>query len=120
MPGIKQNVHLHVMVTEDELDFVHTRMAEPDISDIGAYVRKMKLNSYILHVEGLTPVKVLVSLQRYCSNNLNQVGIHAHTYRRESNVLIELSALVKDNKEDQSLRDNPLLLTIMFLLSANQ
>ena len=34
---------------------------------------------YILHID-LTPVKELISLQRRCSNNLNQVAIHAHTY----------------------------------------
>mgnify|MGYP006953406119 CR=1 FL=1 len=92
MPGIKQNVHLHVMVTEDELDFVHTRMAEPDISDIGAYVRKMALNGYILHVD-LAPVKELVSLQRRCANNLNQVAIHANTYGIYPS---EIAALQKD------------------------
>ena len=42
-------------------------------------VRKMALNGYILHID-LAPVKELISLQRRCSNNLNQVAIHAHTY----------------------------------------
>ena len=73
MPGRKRNVHLHVMVTEDELAAIHARMAEAGISNTGAYVRKMALNGYILHVD-LAPVKELVSLQRRCSNNLNQVA----------------------------------------------
>lgn len=34
---------------------------------------------YILHID-LAPVKELISLQRRCSNNLNQVAVHAHTY----------------------------------------
>ena len=46
---------------------------------MGAYIRKMALNGYVLHVD-LSPVKELVSLQRRCSNNLNQVAIHANTY----------------------------------------
>ena len=79
MPGRKRNVHLHVMVTEDELAAIHARMAEAGISNTGAYVRKMALNGYILHVD-LAPVKELVSLQRRCSNNLNQVAVHANTY----------------------------------------
>ena len=33
----------------------------------------------ILHID-LAPVKELISLQRRCSNNLNQVAVHAHTY----------------------------------------
>ena len=79
MPGRKRNVHLHVMVTEDELAAIHARMAEAGISNTGAFVRKMALNGYILHVD-LAPVKELVSLQRRCSNNLNQVAVHANTY----------------------------------------
>ena len=79
MENRKRNVHLHVMVTPDELAAIHERMAEVGISNAGAYVRKMALNGYILHID-LAPVKELISLQRRCSNNLNQVAIHAHTY----------------------------------------
>ena len=57
----------------------HERMAEAGISNAGAYIRKMALNGYILHVD-LAPIKELISLQRRCSNNLNQVAVHAHTY----------------------------------------
>lgn len=42
-------------------------------------MRKMALNGYVLHVD-LEPVRELVSLQRRCFNNLNQVAIHANTY----------------------------------------
>ena len=67
MENRKRNVHLHVMVTPDELAAIHERMAEVGISNAGAYVRKMALNGYILHID-LTPVKELISLQRRCSN----------------------------------------------------
>ena len=60
MPGRKRNIHLHVMVTEDELAAIHGRMAEAGISNAGAYMRKMALNGYILHID-LAPVKELVS-----------------------------------------------------------
>ena len=66
-------------LTPDELAAIHERMAEAGISNAGAYVRKMALNGYILHVD-LAPIKELISLQRRCSNNLNQVAVHAHTY----------------------------------------
>ena len=49
------------------------------IRNMGAYMRKMALNGYVLHVD-LSPVRELVSLQRRCSNNLNQVAIQANTY----------------------------------------
>ncbi len=44
------------MVTPDELAAIHDRMTEAGISNAGAYVRKMALNGYILHID-LAPVK---------------------------------------------------------------
>ena len=94
------------------INFDERRMAEAGISNAGAYMRKMALNGYILHVD-LAPVKELVSLQRRCANNLNQVAVHANTFGvypeeiaglqrdyeklwgRVSDVLMELSALVE-------------------------
>ena len=37
------------------------------------------LNTYVLHVD-LSDIRELVSLQRRCANNLNQVAIHVNTY----------------------------------------
>jgi len=91
----KRNIHLHVMVTEDEFEAIHQRMSEAGITNTGAYVRKMALNGYVLNVD-LAPVKELVSLQRRCSNNLNQVAIHANTYGVYPS---EISGLQKDYAE---------------------
>ena len=46
---------------------------------MGAYIRKMALNGYVLNVD-LSPVKELVALQRRCANNLNQAAKNANTY----------------------------------------
>lgn len=67
------------MVSEEEQTLIQERMAEAGIRNMGAYMRKMALNGYVLHVD-LSPVQELVSLQRRCSNNLNQVAIQANTY----------------------------------------
>ena len=75
----RRPVHLHVMVSEEELALIRERMAEAGIQNMSAYMRKMALNGYVLHVD-LSPVRELVSLQRRCSNNLNQVAIQANTY----------------------------------------
>ena len=75
----RRSVHLHVMVTPEEQALIADRMTEAGISNMGAYMRKMALNGYVLHVD-LSPVQELVSLQRRCSNNLNQVAIQANTY----------------------------------------
>ena len=58
----------------------------------GAYMRKMALNGYVLHVD-LSDIRELVALQRRCANNLNQVAIHANTY---GIYLSEITALQKD------------------------
>ena len=77
--GRARKVHLHVRVTPEELALIHERMTEAGISNAGAYVRKMALNGYVLHVD-LSPVQELVSLQRRCSNNLNQIARGVNTY----------------------------------------
>ena len=85
-------IHPHVMVSEDEQALIRERMAEAGIRNMGAYMRKMALNGYVLHVD-LADVRELVSLQRRCANNLNQVAIHANTYGIYPS---EIAALQKD------------------------
>ena len=75
----RRPIHLHVMVSEEELALLQERMAEAGVRNMGAFVRKMALNGYVLHVD-LSDVRELVALQRRCANNLNQVAIQANTY----------------------------------------
>lgn len=81
MAGKKRvrDVPLYVWVRPDELEVIRGRMEEAGIRNMSAYIRKMALNGYILHVD-LSPVQELVSLQRRCANNLNQVATHANSY----------------------------------------
>ncbi len=67
------------MVTPEEQRQIQERMTQVGILNMGAYMRKMALNGYVLQVD-LSPVRELVSLQRRCANNLNQVAIHANSY----------------------------------------
>ncbi len=79
MANRKRNIHLHVLVSPEEQALIQERMAEAGITNAGAYMRRMALTGYILNVD-LSPVRELVSLQRRCANNLNQVAVHANTY----------------------------------------
>ena len=88
----RRPIHLHVMVSEEEQALIQQRMAEAGLRNMGAYMRKMALNGYVLHVD-LADVRELVSLQRRCANNLNQVAIHANTYGIYPS---EIAALQKD------------------------
>ena len=80
------------MVTPEEQELIYERMDEAGIQNMGAYMRKMALNGYVLHVD-LSDVRELVSLQRRCANNLNQVAIHVNTYGIYPS---EIAALQKD------------------------
>lgn len=87
-----RSVPLNVWLRPDELEVIRQRMAEAGVQNMSAYVRKMALNGFILHVD-LSDVRELVSLQRRCANNLNQVAVHANTYGIYP---AEIAALQKD------------------------
>jgi hypothetical protein len=67
------------MVSESEHELIQARMSGSGTTNMGAYIRKMALNGYVLNVD-LAPVKELVSLQRRCSTNLNQIATNVNTY----------------------------------------
>jgi len=77
-PNRTRDIPLYVRVSQAELDLIHGRMAEAGTTNREAFIRKMSLNGYVIHVD-ITPVKELVSLQRRCSNNLNQIAVSANT-----------------------------------------
>ena len=74
-----RSMPIYVWVRPDEMEVIQGRMAEAGISNLSAYIRKMAPNGYVLHVD-LSDIRELVSLQRRCANNLNQVAIQANTY----------------------------------------
>ena len=74
-----RGIPLYVMVSQAEYEQIQQRMAEAGTINMGAFVRKMALNGYVLHVD-LSPVKELVSLQRRCANNLNQIAVNVNTH----------------------------------------
>ena len=57
----RRSVHLHVMVTPEEQALIADRMTEAGISNMGAYMRKMALNGYVLHVD-LSDIRELVEM----------------------------------------------------------
>ena len=91
----KRGVPLFVWVSEEECATIKERMEEAGTQNLSAFIRKMALNGYVLNVD-LSPVRELVSLQRRCANNLNQIAIHANSYGVYPS---EISALQKDYAE---------------------
>ena len=77
--GRSRDVSLLIWLSREELDLIHERMEEAGVRNRSVFIRKMALDGHVLRVD-LSPVRELVSLQRRCSNNLNQVAIHANSY----------------------------------------
>ena len=60
-----------VWLSPDERAKIQKRMADVGIRNLSAYMRKMALNGYVLHVD-LAPVKEIVSLQKYSLQGTTQ------------------------------------------------
>ena len=73
-----RNTPLYVWLSSDERAKIQECMADTGIRNFSAYMRKMALNGYVLHVD-LAPVKEIASLQRRCANNLNQIAVRVNT-----------------------------------------
>ena len=66
-----------IRFTQDELDMIHTKMAQFGTTNFSAFVRKMAIDGYVVKLE-LLELKEMVSLFRYTSNNLNQLTKRVH------------------------------------------
>lgn len=81
MANRKRNIEVRFRVTEQELDSIHTKMAQYGTNNLSAYLRKMAIDGYVICLE-LPELKEMVSLLRYSSNNLNQLTRCVHETHR--------------------------------------
>ena len=99
----KRDQDVHFLASKEEVERIHQKMDELDIRSMGAYLRKMALDGYCINL-ALQDVKVLVSLLRICSNNLNQYAKRANEtgsiYEADINDLqVRLEEIWTDMKE---------------------
>lgn len=71
MKNNSRKTQLHFVVSEQELDRIRQRMEECSVTNLSAFLRKMALDGYIIHLD-MTELQELTRLLRICSNNLNQ------------------------------------------------
>lgn len=64
-------VRTEFVMTGEEAMIVRERMAELGIHNLSAYLRKMALDGYIIHLD-MSDIREMTRLLRICSNNLNQ------------------------------------------------
>lgn len=72
-----RKTQLHFVVSEQELDRIRQRMEECSVANLSAFLRKMALDGYIIHLD-MTELQELTRLLRICSNNLNQYAKRAN------------------------------------------
>ena len=65
------------MVSEQEQQLIYDRMTQLGSRNMGAYLRKMAIDGYIIQLD-LSDLKQMISLLRYTSNNLNQLTKKVH------------------------------------------
>ena len=68
---------IYVRVTKEEWKKIHDRMREAGMKNMSAYIRKMALNGYLIHLD-LFDVREVLRLLRISSNNLNQYAKRAN------------------------------------------
>lgn len=72
-----RNQEIHVLYTLQELEILHQKMAEAGVRNRSAYVRKMSLDGYVVHLD-MSDIREMITLLRRCSNNLNQIAKNAN------------------------------------------
>ena len=86
----KRDIQLKVRVTPEERAMIEAKMAQLGTTNMGAYLRKMAIDGYVVKLD-LPELREMVSLLRYSSNNLNQLTRLAHQNRFSS---VDLSQLL--------------------------
>ena len=67
----KKSVRVEFVMSEQEAELVKEHMAEMGITNFSAYLRKMAVDGYIIHLD-MGDIQEMIRLLRICSNNLNQ------------------------------------------------
>lgn len=73
----KKSVRVEFVMSEQEAELVKGRMAELGITNLSAYLRKMAVDGYIIHLD-MSDIQEMIRILRICSNNLNQYARRAN------------------------------------------
>ena len=77
MANRKRSIPIIIMVNEREKAQIEEKMRQLGTKNMGAYIRKMAIDGYVVRLD-LSDISELVSLLRRSSNNLNQYAKRAH------------------------------------------
>lgn len=77
----KRDIQLHFMVSEHERKLIKEKMSQLGTNNMGAYIRKIAIDGYIVKLE-LPELQELSSLLRRYNANLNQIATRANSTGR--------------------------------------
>lgn len=75
-----RKIQLHFMATPEERQLIAEKMEQLGTSNMGAYLRKMAVDGYVIQLD-LSEVREMVRLLRNATNNLNQIARRANETR---------------------------------------
>ncbi len=90
---------IHFKVTDEERELIKKRMALANIRNMSAYIRKMCIDGYTVHLQ-IPELTECAKLLRYISNNVNQIARRVNSggavYPDETD---EISAKLTENSK---------------------
>ena len=78
--NLKRNILLNFRVTEAERELIAEKMTAAGIRNKEAYLRKMVLDGYVVHLD-FSDVRQMVRLLSNATSNLNQIAKRANETR---------------------------------------
>ena len=72
-PERKRSKQLKIWVSPEEQDMIHQKMAEFGTDNMGAFVRKMVIDGYIIKLD-LPELQEIIRLLGSIANNVNQIA----------------------------------------------
>ena len=72
-PERKRDKQLKIWVSQEDLDMIHQKMAEFGTPNMGAFVRKMVIDGYIIKLD-LPELQEIIRLLGSIANNVNQIA----------------------------------------------
>ena len=81
-----------IVLTEEEREIIKKRMKDVGMNNMSAYIRRMALYGYVVHLD-MSDLKEVLRLMKINSNNLNQYTKRANetgsVYQEDVNELLQ-------------------------------
>lgn len=73
MANRKRNIQLKIWISQEEKNLIYFKMAQVPTDNIGAYIRKMSIDGYIINVD-MSEIKKSNSELQIIGKNINQIA----------------------------------------------